>query len=75
LSPQTKTTTRKLTISSNDWKPIFQIAVLAQESGIESRIALRGNHMPGHCQASDNITVGTRDNALAKTPCIDTTHI
>jgi hypothetical protein len=47
---------------------------LAQESGIESSITLGGNHMPGHCQASDNITVGTRDDALAKTPCIDITH-
>jgi hypothetical protein len=30
---------------------------LAQKSRIESRIALRGNHMLRHCQASDNIAL------------------
>ena len=30
--------------------------------------------MPGHYQASDNITVGTRDDALAKKRCIGITR-
>jgi hypothetical protein len=38
---------------------------LAQESGIESRIASRGNRAAGGCQASKNVAP-TRDDALAK---------
>jgi hypothetical protein len=39
---------------------------LAQTSGIESRIALRGNHIPGGGQETDNIALRARDDALAK---------
>src|SRR5262249_53726742 len=47
---------------------------LAQASGIESRIALWGNPIPGHGQATDNIALRPRDDALAKTARVSVAH-
>jgi len=46
---------------------------LAQESRIESRIALRGNRPLSGCQASKNVAL-TRNDAFATLRCVPITH-
>ena len=45
---------------------------LAQESRIESRIAVRGNYTPGGCETSKNVAL-TCDYGLAKLNCVSFT--
>jgi len=46
----------------------------AEASGIEGRIALWGNIILGHRQATDNISLRPRDDALAKTARVSVAH-
>jgi hypothetical protein len=48
------------------YRPLF---LLAYKSGIEGRIASRGNRTSGGCQASNNVTL-TEGHALAKLRCV-----